>query len=107
VAESLLAGAGQRVGPRRLAQVLHTKGIDRELIDGALARARGDEFERAWALWLRRYGEPPADAAGRARQMRFLAGRGFGGEVIGRVMRQAIHPATHPPLSTDEPAPDT
>ena len=34
-----------------------------------------------------KFAGPAADAAGRAKQMRFLAARGFGGDVIGRVLR--------------------
>ncbi|HEY1391934.1 MAG TPA: RecX family transcriptional regulator, partial [Methylibium sp.] len=44
----------------------------------------------AQEVWRRRFGgEPAEDAATRARQMRFLAGRGFSTEVIRRVVRGA------------------
>ena len=36
--------------------------------------------------WRKKFGMPPADAAARMKQMRFLAGRGFAGEVVGRVV---------------------
>ena len=45
------------------------------------------ELDRARALWQRRYGTAPANAAERARQMRFLAGRGFEGEVVRAVVK--------------------
>jgi regulatory protein len=38
-------------------------------------------------VWQRRFGGPATDAADRARQMRFLAGRGFDTEVIRRVVK--------------------
>jgi regulatory protein len=39
-------------------------------------------------VWARKFGgEPPPDAAARARQMRFLAGRGFSADVIRRVLQ--------------------
>lgn len=47
---------------------------------------RGTELERAREVWRRKFGEPAADAAGRAKQMRFLAARGFAGETIRRVL---------------------
>ena len=50
-----------------------------------LQQARGTELARAQEVWRRRFGHPPADAAERARQMRFLAGRGFEGDIIRRV----------------------
>jgi len=87
VAESVLAGQGQRFGSRRLKQTLLAKGLDAGLVASTLHLARGTELERAREVWRRRYGEPAADAAGRARQMRFLAGRGFDGDVIRRVVQ--------------------
>jgi regulatory protein len=86
-AEAVLSGQGQRFGNRRLKQTLQAKGLDAELIVQTLQQARGTEFERAREVWRRRFGAPAADAAGRAKQMRFLAGRGFEAEVIRRVMR--------------------
>ena len=86
-AASVLASQGQRYGVRRLKQTLQFKGLDPELVSAELKEARGTEVERALAVWRRRFGVPPADAAERARQMRFMAGRGFEGEVIRRVVQ--------------------
>ena len=88
-AQSVLNGRGQRFGTRRLRQDLLVKGIDAELITATLQQARLTELDRARAVWGRRFGQPATDAAERARQMRFLAGRGFDGEVIRRVVRGA------------------
>ena len=88
-AESVLNSQGRRYGVRRLKQTLQGKGLAPELVDSTLQQARGTELERAREVWLRRFGEPAADAAERAKQMRFLAGRGFEGEVIRRVVRGA------------------
>jgi regulatory protein len=89
VAESTLAGRGQRLGSRRLAQTLRDKGLAPELISATLVQARGSELARAQAIWQRRFGRAPADVAERARQMRFLAGRGFEADVIRRVLQGA------------------
>ncbi len=86
-AESVLLGQGRRYGLRRLKQTLQTRGLAPELVAQTLQRARTTELERALEVWRRRFGCPPADAAERARQMRFLAGRGFEGDVIRRVVR--------------------
>jgi regulatory protein len=87
VAESVLAGPGQRLGSRRLKQALQAKGLDAALVAATLQQARGTELERAREVWRRRFGSAPADAGERARQMRFLAGRGFDGDVIHRVLQ--------------------
>ena len=86
-AESVLNNQGRRYGVRRLKQTLLSKGLAPELVASILQQARGTELERAQEIWRRRFGEPATSAAERARQMRFLAGRGFEGEVIRRVVR--------------------
>lgn len=86
-AESVLLGQGRRYGARRLKQTLQAKGLEPELVAHTLKQARATELERAQEIWRRRFGQPPADAAERARQMRFLAGRGFEADVIRRVVR--------------------
>ncbi len=86
-AASVLSGQGQRFGSRRLKQTLQQKGLPAELISSTLQQSRGTELERARAVWQRRFGEVAVDAKERARQMRFLAGRGFDGEIIRRVVQ--------------------
>jgi regulatory protein len=86
-ADAVLSGSGQRYGARRLKQTLQAKGLDAALVASTLAQARATEFERAREVWRRRYGSAPTDASERLRQMRFLAGRGFDGEVIRRVVQ--------------------
>jgi regulatory protein len=88
-AASVLVSQAPRSGERRLKQVLQGKGLAPELVASTLAQARGSEYERALALWQRRFGTTPADAAERARQARFLQARGFGYELIVRVLRAA------------------
>ena len=87
VAESVLTSQASRFGARRLRQTLQAKGLAPALVAATVQQARGTELERARELWRRRFGGPPADAAERARQMRFLASRGFEGDVIRRVVR--------------------
>ncbi|MBW8722544.1 MAG: RecX family transcriptional regulator, partial [Polaromonas sp.] len=54
-----------------------------------VASLKGSEVERARDIWRRKFEGTAPDAAGRAKQMRFLASRGFGGDVIRRVVSQA------------------
>jgi regulatory protein len=86
-AESVLHRRASRLGLGRLKQELQAKGLDAALVTEALAPLKETEFARAREAWFRRYGgEVPRDAAERARQSRFLAARGFGGEVIRKVL---------------------
>jgi regulatory protein len=87
VAASVFTSQGARFGSRRLKQVLQAKGLSPDLVASTLQQARSSELERARAVWQRRFGAVPQTPAERARQQRFLAGRGFGSEVIYRVVR--------------------
>ena len=84
--EVLARSRGERFGTARVRQEMKAHGIADDLQRGALESLRATEFARARALWLRRFGEPAPDRAGRAKQMRFLAGRGFSTEVIRKVV---------------------
>jgi regulatory protein len=86
-AESLLAGPGRRLGSRRLKHALQSKGLAPELVWATLEQSRTTELERARELWRRRFGEPAAQPAERARQARFLAGRGFDADIVRRVVK--------------------
>ena len=86
VAESVLHRRAPRLGAARIRQELQAKGLAPELIQEAVATLRGTELARAREVWQRKFSALPQDAAERGRQTRFLAARGFGGEVIHRVL---------------------
>ena len=87
-AEMRLNVRAARFGNARLAQELKTQGVDGALVEAALSGCE-EELARARRVWQRKFGdrEMPDDAAGRAKQMRFLMSRGFSGETIRRVLR--------------------
>lgn len=89
VVESVIHRRSARLGAGRVKQELQAKGVSAEAVAEAVDRLRGTETERAREVWRKKFGEPAADLAGRARQMRFLASRGFGAEAIRRVVRGA------------------
>ena len=87
--ESVLHRKSARFGTARIRQELHGHGLDADTVSEALGRLQASEFERAQALWQRKFGEPATEPSARAKQMRFLAGRGFSAEVIRRVVKGA------------------
>lgn len=87
VAESLIHRRAGRLGTRRVLQELRAKGLDEDLVQAQADRLRASEAERALAVWQRRFGQAPDTPQDRARQMRFLAGRGFDGETVRKLMR--------------------
>jgi regulatory protein len=84
---SRVQACAPRFGLRRIEDDIARHGAVLDAETGAMLR--DSELDRARVLWTRRYGHAPADVAERARQMRFLAGRGFAHDVIRRVVPPA------------------
>lgn len=85
-AETLAHARAGRHGSLRLKADLREKGVPEGVIQEVMADARVGDLESARAVWRKKFGQAPADAAERARQMRFLASRGFPAEVVRRVV---------------------
>jgi regulatory protein len=82
--ESRVHARSARQGQALIRQELARHGIE---LDADTARQlRETEFERAREVWRKRFGEPAPNAAERARQMRFLAARGFSADVVRRLV---------------------
>lgn len=86
LAEQLVGQARQRYGARRVLQRLRDKGVGGEVLDRAADTLRAQDLASARALWRKRFGQPAATLQEKAKQARFLAGRGFSAEVIARVL---------------------
>src|SRR3954454_10838323 len=82
VADSLVHRRGAKLGAARIRQELQSKGLDAELVAQAVGSLRATELQRARAVWRRKFERPPADAAERGKQSRFLTARGFSPEVV-------------------------
>jgi len=86
VVESLIHRRSAKLGTQRIKQELQAKGLEPEAVAQALQTLRASEVERAREVWRKKFGVPAVDATERAKQMRFLASRGFGGDTIRRVV---------------------
>jgi regulatory protein len=89
-AESWVADHLARAGSVKLAFELRQRGVGEATIDAVLNEARDSEVERARTVWQKKFGTRPADLAEKARQMRFLQGRGFAPEVIHQTLARAL-----------------
>ncbi|MDE2401923.1 MAG: recombination regulator RecX [Burkholderiales bacterium] len=85
--DSVVHRKAARFGMARIKGELAQHHLPDDAVRQALATLQGTELERAQALWQRRYGQVSASPVDKAKQMRFLAGRGFSGDVIRRVVR--------------------
>ena len=89
VVESVLHRRSPRLGAARIRQELQAKGLAPEAVAEAVAGLQSTELQRAREVWRKKFTQPPEDARERAQQARFLAARGFGGDVIRRVLSGA------------------
>ncbi len=86
-AESWVADHRARSGAVKLAYELRQRGVDEHVIDAVLAESRDSELERAREVWRKKFGTPPANAQEKARQMRFMQGRGFGLDILRQLFK--------------------
>jgi regulatory protein len=87
VVEQLVHNRRSRFGIRRIERDLEAKGISGEAAAAALTQLKEGEVEAARSVWRRKFGgRPPRTPAERARQARFLQGRGFELDVIFKVI---------------------
>lgn len=77
---------GEKFGNRRIMNELRAKGVDDEHVQAAIDSLKESEPARALRVWERKFSDPPKDAKEKARQIRYLAYRGFSFEVIMQVM---------------------
>jgi regulatory protein len=88
VVEQLVHSRRSRFGARRIGRDLAAKGISAEATAAALSQLKGGEVEAARAIWQRKFGgQLPRTPAERARQARFLQGRGFELAVVFKVIQ--------------------
>ena len=87
VVEQVLASRRRRFGAQRIAHELREKGLSDAAIAGAQSQLKESELEAARAVWQKKFGALPANARDKARQMRFLQGRGFSLDIIRRLLR--------------------
>jgi regulatory protein len=80
---------GAKYGARRVGATLKQKGVSEELVAETVSQLADSDFERARALWLRKFGEPATNSNDKNKQIRFLQSRGFGFDVIKRVISGA------------------
>jgi regulatory protein len=88
--QSVLHRKAARYGAARVQAELAQHRLPAELTQAARQQLRDTEFSRAQSVWARRFGQPPATPEERARQSRFLAGRGFSGDVVRAVLKSAM-----------------
>lgn len=88
-AESVVHRRAQRVGVSRIVGELKQHHVDPSTVAVLAEQLRETELTRARAVWQKKFGSVATTPEARARQVRFLAGRGFSHAVIGKIVRGA------------------
>lgn len=86
-AEQSIRAHARRFGPLKIAQQLRSRGIDDETIAAGFRAAGKDGASSLERVWRSRFGALPADEREKAKQVRFLQGRGFALDEIFRLFR--------------------
>lgn len=86
VAQSLAWRRGSKLGTARVIQEMRSKGLDDDTVRAATTELRATERQRAHAIWRQRFGAPAETPQEKLKQMRFLASRGFSGDVVRKVI---------------------
>ena len=85
-AEALVRRRSERYGSRKIQEDLQRAGVDAKRSAKLLADLKETEFERAYQLWLKKFGQKAQDQKERARQYRFLASKGFSLDVVAKII---------------------
>lgn len=89
MAEQRAHTLSRKYGASRVRHDLRARGVGDETIARVTAEAEATELARARAIWARKFREAGTTPGERAKQMRFLASRGFAGDTIRKVLSQS------------------
>ena len=88
VVEQMVHARRSRFGMQRIERDLLAKGVSGEAVAGAIQDLKEGELAAAREIWRRKFGgRLPRNQAERGKQARFLQGRGFGMDVILKVIK--------------------
>jgi len=87
-AEMVVHAKAGRFSKRKLAHELREKGVAENFVSQATDAL--DDLQSAKTVWQKKYGVLPETREAWAKQARFLQSRGFGFDVIKRVLKQSF-----------------
>ena len=86
--EQLVHARQAKFGSARVANELREKGVADDLIASAVAEVKVSELDRAREVCRKKYKTSPTSREDWAKQARFLQSRGFGFDVIKKVLNE-------------------
>ena len=88
--EQIVHARSHKFGASKIANELREKGVSQDLIETAIEQVKGNELVNAKEIWRKKFKAIPASRDEWARQARFLQSRGFGFDVIKKVLNTKI-----------------
>ena len=89
-AEQIVHARSHKFGSAKIANELREKGVSQELIETAIEQVKQNELDNAKDIWRKKFNAIPASRDEWARQARFLQSRGFGFDVIKKVLNSKL-----------------
>ena len=84
--DQLVHARQTKFGSAKVAHELREKGVADELIADALSKLKNNELGKRTEVWRKKFKTPPANREEWAKQARFLQSRGFGFDIIKKVL---------------------
>ncbi len=79
-----------KFGSAKVANELRQKGVADDLVRDAVEKVKENELENALEIWRKKFKTPASDRNEWAKQARFLQSRGFGFDVIKKVLNTKV-----------------
>ncbi len=87
--EQIVHARSHKFGSAKIANELREKGVSQDLIETALEQVKENELDNAKEIWRKKFKAIPASRDEWARQARFLQSRGFGFDIIKKVLNSS------------------
>lgn len=88
--EQIVHARSHKFGSAKIANELREKGVSQELIETAIEQVKENELDNAKEIWHKKFKAIPASRDEWARQARFLQSRGFGFDIIKKVLNSKL-----------------
>ena len=88
--EQIVHARSHKFGASKIANELREKGISSDLIVSAIEQVKENELDNAKEVWRKKFKKSPDSRDEWARQARFLQSRGFGFDVIKKVLNSKL-----------------
>ena len=89
--EQIVHARQAKFGSAKIAHELREKGVSDELIAEAIGEVKTGELENAHEVWRKKFNASPQNREEWAKQARFLQSRGFGFEIIKKVLNSELN----------------